>query len=267
MRFRSLSELRRADLREVALGTLPERIRIARYAMAKAFKINELVRRIHEASYEWYGYTIAAKHDPELILDIGLPKNDQNLSDYTRIGPEGIAEYQESLLPDKAINGWIHSHGDLEYERFSATDDQNQPTVLDYVATLLRKPVARREVVIRDLVLLTKDECTDTELGKGSVWLITDRRVTAARILETVYGGFCYAIVIGDGGWHRQEIHYKTRGILSGQTSESRKEAELMLVDTGRSLPEGDIVALAAEVKQKIRPMISTQERFDKGCT
>src|SRR3990172_7255160 len=93
------------------------------------------------------------------------------------------------------------------------------------------------------------------------------RRVTAARILETVYGGFCYAIVIGDGGWHRQEIHYKTRGILSGQTSESRKEAELMLVDTGRSLPEGDIVALAAEVKQKIRPMISTQERFDKGCT
>jgi len=47
----------------------------------------------------------------------------------------------------------------------------------------------------------------------------------------------------------------------------SRKEAELMLVDTGRSLPEGDIVALAAEVKQKIRPMISTQERFDKGCT
>jgi hypothetical protein len=267
MRLKSLSALKRRELRELTLGALPDAIRMARYGMLKALKINELVRTIHKGSYEWYGYTIADRRDPELIVDIGLPKNDQNLPDYTRIGPEGIAEYQESLPRDKVINGWIHSHGSLEYEQFSATDANNQATVLDYVAALLRKPVAKKEVVIKDLVLLTKEECTERDLEKGSVSLITDRRITEATILETVYGGFCYAIVIGDAGWHKQEIHYRTRGILSGQMSESRKEGELVLLDTVKILTDNEVAILAIEVKEKIRPMMSQPERFEKGCT
>lgn len=267
MRFKVLSELKRRELREVLLATLPEEILMAQYAMAKAFKINELVRVIHKASYEWYGYTIASRGNPELIVDIGLPKNDQNFFEYTRIGPERIAEYQESLAKDRVINGWIHSHGNLEYEHFSGIDEKNQVTVLDYVAALLRKPIAKKEVVIKDLVVLLKDDCTEKDLAKGSVSLITDAPVAEARIMEAIYGSFCYAIVIGDEGWHKQEIHYQRRGILSGQTTVSKKEADIVLVETGRLLTPPDIDALSEEVREKIQPMTSTTERFERGCT
>ena len=58
MRFRSLSELKRPELMEIALDTLPQSIAMAHYAREKAFKINELVRTVHEDSFEWYGLTI-----------------------------------------------------------------------------------------------------------------------------------------------------------------------------------------------------------------
>ena len=267
MRFKVLSELKRRELRELVLATMPEEILMAQYAMAKAFKISELVRVIHKGSYEWYGYTVANRGNPELIVDIGLPKNDQNFFEYTRIGPERIAEYQESLPKDRVINGWIHSHGILEYEHFSGTDEKNQATVLDYVAAAVRKPVAKKEVVIKDLMLLVKDQCTEKDLEKGTVSLITDAPIAEARIMESIYGSFCYAIVIGDEGWHKQEIHYQRRGILSGQTSVSKKEARIVFVDTSRSLTQADIDALAAEVREKIQPMTSTPERSEKGCT
>ena len=267
MRFKSLSELRRPDSYERVLADLPQTITAAEYAMAKAFKINELVRAVHKESYEWYGYTIAARDDPELIVDIGLPRNDQNLIEYTSISPESIAAYQESLPQDKVINGWIHSHGSLGYRQFSRTDEQNQLTVLNYVTALLRKPVAKKEIAIKDLVLLVKDRCTEKDLARGSVSLITDAPIGEAKILETVYGGFCYAIVVGDDGWHQQEIHYKTRGILSGQTAESKKEAEIIRMHTGRSLTREDVEALTEEVKTKIQPMRWTPERFERGCT
>lgn len=267
MRFKSLSELKRPELWEIGLATLPQDIPMAKYAMAKAFKINELVRAIHKESYEWYGYTIAERDSPELIVDVGLPRNDQNLVEYTKIGPERIADYQESLPPDRVINGWIHSHGSLEHEHFSKTDERNQGTVLDYVTALLRKPVAKKEVVIKDLVLLVKDRCTEKDVAKGSVSLITDAPIEEARIMETVYGGFCYAIVIGDDGWHKQEIHYKRRGILSGQTVESKRAADIVLVDTGGSLTQADIDALSDEVREKIQPMTWMPERFEKECT
>lgn len=267
MRFKSLSELKRPACYEVVLGTLPQEIRIADYALAKAFKINELVRVIHKESYEWYGYTIAGRDDPELIVDIGLPKNDQNLVEYTSIAPESIAAYQESLPTDQLINGWIHSHGSLGYKQFSSTDEQNQVTVLHYVTARLRKPVAKKEVVIKDLVLLVKDRCTEEDFAKGNVSLITDVPVREARILETIYGGFCYAIVVGDDGWHEQAIHYRMRGILSGQTTEENKQAEIILVDTGRSLAPSEVEVLAEEVKTKIQPMTWTPERFERGCT
>jgi hypothetical protein len=268
VRFKGLAALKRPEGYAVTLAGLPEQIPTARYAMAKAFKINELVRAIHKDSYEWYGFTIANRGNPELIVDIGLPKNDQNLSDYTSVGPETIAGFQESLPRDQVINGWIHSHGSLPYEQFSLTDERNQVTVLDYVTTLLRKPVAKKEVVIRDLTILVKDRWTEKDLERGSVVLITDAPINEARVIETIYGGFCYALVIGDGGWHREEIHYRRRGILSGQTTEDKREADLVLMDTGRQLTGSDMQRLEEEVRVKIQPGLAVpRERFEREAT
>jgi len=268
VRFKGLAALKRPEGYEVMLAGLPEQIPMARYALSKAFKISELVRAIHKDSYEWYGFTIASRGNPDLIVDIGLPRNDQNLSDYTSVGPEKIAAFLESLPRDQVINGWIHSHGSLPYEQFSLTDVRNQGTVLDYVTALLRKPVAKKEVLIRDLTILVKDRWTEKEMERGSVTLITDAPITEARVIETVYGGFCYAVVIGDAGWHRQEIHYKRRGVLSGQVVEERREANLVLVDTGRNLMGADIQRLEEEVRVKIQPGVAvSRERFERDAT
>ncbi|HID30882.1 MAG TPA: hypothetical protein EYP19_12900, partial [Desulfobacterales bacterium] len=97
MRFKSLSELKRPPRQELVLAVLPQELAITDFAMAKAFKINELVRTIHQENYEWYGFTIAKLDNPELIVEIGLPKNEQNVYQYTSITPEMIADYQESL--------------------------------------------------------------------------------------------------------------------------------------------------------------------------
>jgi hypothetical protein len=254
MRFKSLSDLERSKPKKVILATLPQEIFMTDYAKEKAFKIGELVLEIHEESYEWYGFTIADKENPELITDIGLPKNAQNLQEYAALGPEGIAEYHESLSDDIIINGWIHSHGALQYMHFSHTDEENQATVLDFVTARLRRPVCKKEIPIQDLQLLVKDEFEEKELEKGSISLITDAAVSEATLMETVYGGFCYSIVVGDGGWHEQEIHYKEWGVISGHTTVSKKSAGLALIDTGRSLTQTDIIALGNEVEEKIQP-------------
>ena len=257
MRFRSLSEIERPEPKQVILATLPQQISMALYAKAKAFKINELVREIHQESYEWYGFTIADKDNPELIIDIGLPKNDQNLQDFTTLGPERIAEYHESLSEEAIINGWIHSHGALKYKHFSHTDEENQATVLDFVTARLRWVVAKKEVPIQDLNFLVKGEFEDKDLGKGSVSIITDGVISEATIMETIYGGFCYSIVIDDEGWHEQEIHYKERGVLSGHRTVSKRSADIVFIDTGRSLTEADIALLSDEVEEKIQPNLN----------
>jgi hypothetical protein len=148
VRFLDLSGLKRPQGYEVELTALPREILMAEYAMAKAFAINDLVRSIHKGSYEWYGYTIGNLGKPELIVDIGLPANDRNIPDYTSVTPERIAEFRESLPRESIINGWIHSHGDLDFQGFSGTDEKNQTTVLDFVTALMRKCVAKREVAI-----------------------------------------------------------------------------------------------------------------------
>jgi hypothetical protein len=255
MRFKSLAELKRSEAYEVILARLPEEIRLTNYAKAKAFEISDLVRQVHQDSYEWYGYTLGSRDDPELIIDIGLPKNDENIQERTSIGPENIAAYQETLPGDRIINGWIHSHGELALQEFSGIDAANQQVVLDYVTALVKRPVAKRELVIRDLAFLVEGGWRAADLEKGSVSLITDVPVSAARIMETVYGGFCYAIVIGDSGWHRQEIHYKRRGILSGQTSISKKVAELIELETSGPFPQEEIATLQEEVRTKIQPI------------
>ena len=268
MRYRGLAELKPAKTFEVALAELPDHVRMTRHAFAKAFRIRELVREVHKDSYEWYGFTVARRADPELVTDILLPANDENLLDHTRVGPEAIAASTESLPRDHLVNGWIHSHGSLPHEKFSAVDDQNQAAVHDYVTALLRKPVAKREVLVRDLTILVKGRFTETDLERGSVALITDAPVTEARIIETVYGSFCYAIVIGDSGWHRQEVHYRRRGILSGRTTEDRRDASLVLSGPERGLTEAEIEALTEEVRTRIRPGAAVpQERFEKEAT
>jgi hypothetical protein len=254
MRFRSLSELKRPEPKEVILGTLPQEISMALYAKAKAFKINELVREIHQESYEWYGFTLANKENPGLVADIGLPKNDQNLRDFTTLGSERIAEYHESLPEDIVINGWIHSHGALKYKHFSHTDEENQATVLDFVSGRLRWVVAKKEVSIQDLNFLVKGEFEEKELEKGSVSLITDGVISEATIMETIYGGFSYSIVIDDEGWHEQEIHYNERGVLSGYSKVSKKSSGIVFIDTGKPFTEADTLLLSKEVEEKIQP-------------
>lgn len=254
MRFKDLSQLKRSEPLEITLGSLPQRILMAEYAKDKAFKINELVNMIFEESFEWYGFTLAGKDHPELIVDIGLPENDLNLYDYTALGSERIAEYQESLPEDIIINGWIHSHGALNYRHFSHTDEQNHLTVLNFVAARTRKPLAKKEVAIQDLNLLEKDRFDQKDMAKGSVSLITDGPITEARIMETVFGSFCYSIVIGDEGWHEQQIHYQERGILTGHTTMRSQSGDIEFVDTDKSGPRLDIDALRNEVRKKIKP-------------
>lgn len=266
MRFRNLSQLKRPELLEVSLATLPQNISMTEYAKDKAFKICEMIGVVFKESYEWYGFTLAGKAHPELIVEIGLPKNDLNLRDYTTLSSDRIAEFQESLPDDLIINGWIHSHGALHYKHFSSTDEKNHLTVLDFIATRTRKPLAKKEIAIQDLVLLEKGRFVEKDLGNGSVTLITDGPVTEAKILETVYGSFCYSIVVGDAGWHQQEIHYQERGILSGYMKVRSKAARIVLADAGKVLTQPDIAALKHEVKEKIQPNLNppmeTMERM-----
>jgi hypothetical protein len=254
MRFKNLSQLKRPKPLEITLKSLPRHILMAEYARDKAFKINELVNLTFEESFEWYGFTLANKDRPELIIDIGLPHNDLNLQDYTSLGSERIAQFQELLQKELIINGWIHSHGALNYKHFSHTDEQNHLIVLDFIAPRTRKPLSKKEVAVQDLVLLEKDRFAEKDLEQGSVSLITDGPITEARIMETVYGSFCYSIVIGDGGWHEQEIHCRERGVLSGHTTTSSKSATIEFIDTGKTLSQFDISELSDEVKKKIKP-------------
>ena len=154
------------------------------------------------------------------------------------------------------INGWIHSHGDLDYRRFSETDTANQADGAGLcVQRGLRLPVAKVEVVIKDLILLHGAAWSTEDLVKGSVSLVTDNPVSEAKLWETHYGGFCYAIVVGDDGWHAQEIHYKRRGILSGQTLLSTLAAPINLRDDGRLLTFSEIAALEEEVRKQLAPV------------
>jgi len=95
-----------------------------------------------------------------------LPRNDLNLQTYTTLGSERIAAFKESLPDDVIINGWIHSHGALMFEHFSPMDQRNHLVVLDFVAAGLRKPVAKREIAIRDLTLLLEDQFVE-EIWRG----------------------------------------------------------------------------------------------------
>ncbi len=254
MNIQRLSVLKREDPEEIQLAMLPQNVTITTYAKDRALSVNELVRSIHGDSYEWYGFTLGSKERPDCIADIGIPFNDHNVHQYTGIGPENISSFSESLPRDLVINGWIHSHGRLEYREFSRTDERNHLTVLDYVATFLRKPVSRREILIEDLLVITEDRFRQEQGSGGNVWIVTDKPVSEARIFELVYGSFCYGIVVGDGGWHMQEIYYRTRGILTGTSSVAKTKAQMLPVDSERTFTKKDREVLAGEIKVRIKP-------------
>jgi hypothetical protein len=254
VRFKNLSELRRPGLREIFLAALPKTIAMSRYAKEKAFKINELVNAVYRDSLEWYGFTLGASDEPDLVVDIGLPRNDLNLQTYTALSAERIAQFREALPADVVINGWIHSHGALGYKHFSTTDERNHLVVLDYVVASLRRPVAKREILIKDLVFLQEGRFDDADMTRGSVCIITDAPVSSATIMETIYGGYCYAVVIGNEGWHEQQIYYRESGVLSGSSILGKSEAEISLVDTGMVMTRHDISDLEDEVRAKIQP-------------
>ncbi len=254
MKLRSLSALKRAEPAETFIGKLPQSVMITKYAWQRALAVNELVRRIHGDSFEWYGFTLGGTDYPECITDIGLPVNDQNVHQYTGIGPENISRFQESLPGNTLINGWIHSHGQISMRSFSSTDQANHLTVLDYVGSFLKKPITRKEVLVDDLMLISEENPEDDALGRGSVWIETDRPISRARIFERVLGSFCYAVLVGDGGWHVQEIYYRTRAILTGGTSLEGRRADLLVVESGREFTKRDEEVLAAEISERISP-------------
>jgi hypothetical protein len=263
MRLKSLKELRRPPAREVELARLPCKLRIHRLALEKAFAFNRAVRRLFQESFEWYGFTLGRREEPEIVVDIGLPRNDDNFAEFTRVGAERIAAFQEALPGHLVINGWVHSHGSLDLQTFSVLDAANQAVVLDYVSTLVKRPVAKREVVIQDVALLTEEEEQTAHLSRGSVTLVTDVPVSRARLWETVLGGFCYALVVGDDGWHRQEVHYLRQGLLTGRREVSHREVELEILDSapGEHLEEG---ALLEEVREKITPLRYRLEKLER---
>ena len=278
MRFKALKDLARTAPREIRLAALPEQVAITDFAKAKAFLVSELVHRVHGAAFEWYGFTLGERGNPGVIVDVGLPGNDENQENYTSLSPEGIAAFQETLTGGLVINGWLHSHGELEHHEFSLVDDVNQATVLDYVTSLLMMPVAQKEVIIEDLALLVmgEEEAPAPPLKRAqdegqaspapaSVTLLTDVPVGRVKLLETVYGGFCFAIVIGDEGWTQQEIHYKNRGILTGETQTSHRQADLTVVKSGKILTPSDQEALEEEVKERLRPVAYTLEKLERG--
>ena len=265
MRFKSLKEIKKEKPLEVELDVLPDKIEIDRYAMEKAFKISELVQDIHGESVEWYGFTIAYRREPGRITDIGLPRNEKNAQQYTSINSEMISEYQESLPEHLIINGWIHSHADLEFKRFSGTDEDNNLTVLEYAALSLKKPIAKKEVKIREWNFLRENDFNEKDLKDGNAVLITDVPVSRARLLETIYGSFCYCLVIGDDGWHQQKILYKKRGILTGVTFYDSSEADLDIIDTGRKITRSEVVMLRERVRENIHPLTSPpSERLER---
>lgn len=255
MKIKRLADLKKAVQNEITLANLPQEISITPFAQTKAFALNEAVRTIHGQSYEWYGFTLAWREKPEVIVDIGLPINDQNQDQYASLAAEQIAAFREALPEAMLINGWIHSHGALALQQFSAIDAANQATVLDFVTSQLWLPVAKVEIVIQDLVCLQEGHWGEADLRRGSVTLITDGPVRSARLWEIEYGGFCYAIVIGDAGWHEQEIHYKKRGILSGRTFVSHRSAALRFRDDGRQFTPSDREALEEEVRTRLSPV------------
>lgn len=254
MKLKRLNDLKRPSLLEITLGRFPDRVTMTGYARSKASAVSSLVRELYGESYEWYGLTLGEEDRPEVIRDIGLPRNAANLQQYTSLDSRDLLAFHEELQPGWVVNGWIHSHGDLNYHGFSPVDEANHRVVLDYVASRVRRPLLKREIRIDGLTVVAARDPEDEKLKEGTVTILTDGPVARARILETVYGSFCFAVLIGDSGWMLQHIVTKTRGILTGTTVYAHMEAPLVLEAPQRELTGVEMEKLREEVRRKVRP-------------
>ena len=132
MRFKSLSELKRPKPYEIFLANLPQNIVMSQYAKTKTFKINELILTIHGDSFEWYGYTLGTKDSPELIIDIGLPKNELNDPVHKK--------YRGKILICWAVEGdWILDCIGILKHLFQKSE--NHFILANYENGTVRKPV------------------------------------------------------------------------------------------------------------------------------
>ncbi len=253
-RIKNLDALKQETIAsEVVLGYLPEKIRVENYALQKGYKVNELVKKVHKSSYEWYGFLLGKKENPEVVVDIGLGES-RNTAGSTEIQAEEIGKFLDSLPADYMINGWIHSHGNLGFRAFSGTDDRNMATVLSFVSLLTRKPLIKREVLIKDLSVLVEGRYDDEALRKGSVSVVLDGEASKAKLYETVFGSFSYSIVVGDEKWHADHISYERKSLLTGERSLTDIVGELDLLNTEKTLSAEDLEKLEEEVKTKIKP-------------
>jgi len=261
MRIKNLDSLKRKEAQEIELSSLPKKIRIHDYALEKGYKTNELVKKVHKSSYEWYGFLLAKKEDPETVIDIGMGENGSNGMAYTKIEPEKIQEFLAALPADYLINGWIHSHGDMNFRHFSGTDDSNMSTVLSFTSLATRKPINKKEILVDDLSLIAGSYDNEA-LKKGSLSVVLEgegARAQKAKIFETIFGGFSYSIVVGDEKWNEQTICYERKSLLTGETKHTKLESEkeqslLEIIVTGRKVEGKDLEDLKKEVKDKIKP-------------
>ena len=262
-RIKSLEYLKK-DSKSIQLETLPINISIYDYALEKAYKINELVKKNYRSSYEWYGYLLGKKENPEVVIDIGLGKNKENGYAYTKISEEDIAKFIDELSKDLIINGWIHSHGNLNYRHFSGTDEENMKKVLNFVSPLTKRPIQKREIIIKNLNIVDENYNIE-DLKKGSVTVVVNNKETKnIKIFETIYGSFSYNIVIGDEGWNEKSIAYEEKGVLTGYYKIQTKPCELEMILTGKKLRKDEIRKLKGEIKEKIKPYSFTyyQKRY-----
>ncbi len=257
-RIKTLDSLKKEAGKELVLGSLPEKIQIYDFALEKGYQINEIVRRSFGKSYEWYGFLLCEKDKPEVVVDLGIGDHECNMEDYVRISPENTGEIMDSLPQKFMINGWIHSHGDTNYRRFSDTDYGNMETVLGFVSSATKRPLSKRETRVNDLSLLVEGH-SEEALETGNITAVTDSPVGSLKLFEKVYGSFSYSIVIGDQGWHRQCISYETRGFLS-PLERRTVGCDLEILDSGRPFTKYEAKRLEDEVRTKIRPPKQKEE-------
>ncbi|MFC1698120.1 hypothetical protein ACFL1H_07295, partial [Nanoarchaeota archaeon] len=208
MRFENLADIESKDAELIKLGNLPGIISITDYAKEKSQVICDYIRHKYR-SVEWYGFLIADRNNPELIIDVGLGKNNTNSSGYTNIIPEEIEKFEYKLDKDKIINGWIHSHGSLGLKTFSQTDRDNHRTVLCYVTSGLKRPLYKKEILTDDISLLVKGKYKEDDMKEGCITAITDKKIEDIKLYHGIYGGFSYSIVVGNQGLYDQTIYYK----------------------------------------------------------
>ncbi len=255
MTISSLDNLRRRNSLVTKLGNhLPEDIPYSDYAFKKSFKVVERFRKKYD-SKEWYGLTLGTLAAPMDIYDIGIPPNNKNYNAYTQIIPEMIGEYIETLDPKLVVNGWVHSHGHLNYRQFSGTDYDNMRVVHNFVSSRIEFPLEKRERLVNNLSILIEGQYSLKDLNNGSLTLIVDQPIKQARILDTLLGSFSYHVVIGEGGWHCAEILYGFRDLLSGKDMEIKRKTGpdlLRRVNDGRKFGRSATRKLYRELDEKI---------------